>query len=129
MDGDARITMKPSPSAGEPVQDGEHPRLDWLLDNWVRYMRGYEIKFRFSVKTARYFASGSSDFDGMVRTADINDAVKTNAAIEDLPPVERFAISNRKLGTCWRFNREAEEAVYERARLTLSEGLRRRGVT
>ena len=107
---------------------GEHPRLDWLLDNWARYMRGYETKFKLAARTSTFFASGSSDFDGMVSAADINDAVRTNAAIEDLTPVEQCAIQRKYLGVVWRFNREDYDVVYIRARCLLSDGLRRRGV-
>ena len=117
-----------SRSGGEVMQTGEHPRLDWLLDNWARYMRGYDMNVRLDAKTSSYWSSGSSDFDGMVSSADLNDAVKTNAAIEDLPLDEQCALHHEHLNAVWRFNREPWDVVRARARGNLSDGLRRRGV-
>lgn len=116
-------------SARDDATSLEHPRLDWLFENWARYMRGYETKFRLRAKTSRYWAQGCRDFDGMVTSADINDAVRTNACIEDLTVIEQCAIHHRHLGAVWRFNREDEESVYARARGLLSTGLTRRGVS
>ena len=105
---------------------GEHPRLDWLLENWVRYMRGYDMHIRLDAKTSDFWASGNSDFDGMVNAADLDNARVTNAAIEDLSQVEQASIHHMHLSAVWRTNREPIEQVYLRARITLSDGLRMR---
>jgi hypothetical protein len=107
---------------------GEHPRLDWLLWNWSRFMRvgGMED---LAVVTAEYWASGSRDFDEMVDNADLNDVIATNASINDLPPDQQVAIHHWHLQAVWRTNREPIEVVYARARVNVSAGLFKREVT
>ena len=102
--------------------DLEHPRLDWLLDNWVIYHHVGGAQ-HLKVKTARYWQSGNSDADKMVAGFDRKDAIATDAAIWDCSPVEVAAIMHVHLAAVWRMNRERIEDVYERARVRVSEGL------
>lgn len=105
----------------------EHPRLDALLDNWVTWQRGGGTR-HLRVATSRFFASGSSDFDSMLGEVDRRDAIVLDACIWDLPPVERSAVMHVHLAAAWRFQREPLDAVYLRARLSLSAALLRRRV-
>lgn len=110
------------------AQPGEHPRIDELLDFWARWMRHGGMD-ELHVKAIGFWSHGNSDFDGMVEAADSADAQVTNAAIEDLPFVEKVSIHHMHLNAVWRSNREPMDVVYRRARMGLSDGLKRRQVT
>lgn len=124
MADDAIFTTRANPYA----RPTDHRRLDELLDNWAKWMRGYEMQHRLSTKTSHIFSSGSSDFDGMVNEADLRDASVVNAVIEDLSPAEQCSVHNKHLNAVWRFNRESSDDVYLRARAGISGGLFRKGV-
>ena len=115
-------------SANPYAQPGEHRRVDELLDRWATWIRSGGME-EFQVGAAGFWAHGNSDFDGMVQAADTKDAVTVNAAIEDLVPIEQAAIGHIHCAAVFRSNRgEKMETVYKRARLSLSDGLRRRKV-
>jgi hypothetical protein len=119
---------KPMTSANPYAQPGEHRRLDELLDRWATWIRTGGLE-QFDVGAAKFWAHGNSDFDGMVHAADTKDAEATNAAIEDLVPIEQASIAHVHCAAVFRSNRgESMEVVYMRARLNLSDGLRRRKV-
>lgn len=106
----------------------DHRRLDELLDRWAVWIRSGGME-EFAVGAAKFWASGSSDFDSMVYAADNKDAITMNAAIEDLAPIEQVSIGHVHLAAVWRSNRGRPMGeVYLDARLHLSEGLRRRKV-
>lgn len=124
MADDADFTPRANPYA----QPGEHRRLDELLDRWAVWIRAGGLE-QFQVGAAGFWAHGNSDFDGMVHAADTKDAEATNAAIEDLPPIEQVSVAHVHVGAVFRSNRgESMEDVYLRARANLSDGLRRRKV-
>lgn len=72
----------------------------------------------------------SMDLDNVAAYENLDHdlAVRTNAAIDDLPPVESCAIYHKYLHAVFRFNREGLDAVLGRARENIKAGLRRRGV-
>ena len=107
---------------------GPHPRLDWHLDNWARYQRGGGTK-HLGCKTQSLFSSGSSDFDTMADRNEAKFAITMDTLVWDLPEIERIAVHHKHLQSVWRTNREPMESVYARARLSLSAGLVRRGIT
>jgi len=105
---------------------GEHPRLDWHLENWAEWMHsGGTTHLRCGTMRG---SSGSEDFDDMVQAEDRRVAQAVDACISSLAPSEQCAVRRVHLGEVWRGNREALELVYERARLGLSSLLRRRAI-
>lgn len=108
------------------VKAGEHPRLDWHLDNWAEWMRsGGTTHLRCGTMRG---GSGAADFDDMVQAEDRRVAQTVDACIESLAPAQQCAIARVHLGQVWRGNREPLELVYARARVSLSGLLRRRAV-
>jgi tRNA(Ile2) C34 agmatinyltransferase TiaS len=106
----------------------EHPRLDWHLDNWVLYQyRGGTKHLR--AKTQSMWSSGSSDFDSLADRAENKFAIDMDTLIWDLVNSERVAVFYVHLDAVWRTNREPILEVYARARVSLSVGLQRKGIT
>lgn len=117
-----------TPSVSPYAQVGEHPRLDELLDRWATWVRSGGLE-QFDVGAAKFWSHSNSDFDGMVHAADTRDSETVNAAIGDLPQIEQCAVCHVHIGAVFRSNRgERMEDVYRRARLNLTDGLRRRKV-
>jgi hypothetical protein len=114
----------------------EHPRLDWHLENWAQWHIHGETS-ALNVKTQRHWASGSADFDQLADTQEKICAIAMEVLIHGdsyhrgvLTIVEECIIHHYHLGTAvWRANREPNEAVYERARQKLSDGLKRKGIS
>jgi hypothetical protein len=109
----------------------EHPRLDWHLDNWVIYQMNGGIK-HLRAKTQSFWSSGSSDFDTLADRNENKFALILDAMIwHDLPGNERIAICHMHLPgqAVWRLNRGRLFEVYARARVSLSMGLARKGIT
>lgn len=104
-----------------------HPRLDALLAIWERYQNAGGAR-DLGVRTTEFWASRRSDFDEMVDECDWRDAQAVDAAVWDLPQIERTAIMHMHLAAAWRSSREPIAAVYERARALLSTALLRRQI-
>lgn len=104
----------------------EHPRLDWHLDNWVRYMRAPDTR-GLGVVTCRYWHSGSSDFDTLADTAEMQCARTMDAVISDLPPVQRTCVHHVHLGVRFVYP-DSVETVYADARASMSRGMALRDV-
>lgn len=136
---------KPMTSANPYAQPGEHPRLDWHLDNWTVYVFSGATRL-LRCKTQSHWASGSSDFDKMVAfEVDLKSAQAVDALVWDehewkdsfgrvrtnplgLTPVERGAVLHLHIDAVWRSNRIPMEVAYMAARLKISIGLLRRHV-
>lgn len=114
-------------SLGAERMPGEHPRLDWLLDNWVRYQYAGGTR-HLSVKTQRMWSSGSSDFDTMVMQVDLKSALVVDALVWDLSEAERTAVMHKHTGAVWRLNRLDMDVCYGQARIRISAGLIRRHI-
>jgi hypothetical protein len=71
--------------------------------------------------------TGATDFEALFSSAEDSLARSVDAAVDDLPPRERDAVSNAVLATSRPLG-EPLEVVYERARESLMQILRRRGV-
>jgi len=110
--------------------ENEHPRLDWHLDNWARYMRENDAD-ELDCKIVDFWQVGGSDFDTMADSMERRCAVAMDVIVSDLPIAERLAVHHRHLHAVWRINRVGVtmEQVYERARLSVSDGLRRKGIS
>lgn len=107
--------------AAETAAD-EHPRLDWLLENWRIYqLVGGTAHLRTKMPT--WWQSGQSDADKMVSAFDRKDAIATDAAIWDLRDDERSSVLHVHMAAVFLFNRESLEVVYARARVKISAGL------
>jgi len=108
----------------------EHPRLDWHLDNWARYMRERDVD-ELECKNIDIWQAGHSDFDTMADAMERRCAVAFDSLVSDLPIAERVAVHHMHLDAVWRVNRPGMtiEAVYQQARETLSDGLRRKGIS
>ena len=114
-------------SNANPSAD-EHPRLDWHLDNWARYMREQDVE-ELECKIVDIYQSGSADFDTMCDHMERRCAIAMEALVNDLPLPERIAVHHFHLGAVWRMHRVKIEDVYLRARAGLSVGLRAKGIS
>lgn len=108
----------------------EHPRIDWHLDNWARYMREHDVE-ELQCKILDVYQSANADFDAMCDAMERRCAVAMDALVSDLPLAEKVAVHHKHLSAVWRFNRPGAtmESVYQSARENLSEGLRRKGIS
>jgi hypothetical protein len=106
---------------------GEHLRLDWHLENWARFMRHGGLD-DLDTKMPSWWASGSSDFDMMADRAEVQQAEAFDALVVGLLVDERIAVHHVHLGAVWRMHRQRMQDVYERARVSLSDGMRRKGM-
>ena len=110
--------------------NSEHPRIDWHLDNWARYMRERDVD-ELECKIVDVYQSANADFDDMCDAMERRIAVAMDALVSDLPLAEKVAVHHKHLSAVWRFNRPGSsmEDVYQSARENLSEGLRRKGIS
>ena len=106
----------------------EHPRLDWHLDNWARYMRAGGTR-QLGTKTQGHWSSGNSDFDTMADYSEMRQAIAFDALIWDLVEIERASGMHYHLAAVGRSNREPLEAVYVRSRISLSHAMARRRIS
>lgn len=120
----ARTTASANPYA----QPGEHPRLDWHLDNWAQYMRDGGLE-ELDCKAADIWSGAFIvTFDEMADNMEQRCAMAFDALVGGLPIDERIAVHHVHLGAVFRLKRQSMDDVYKRARLGLSEGLGRRGI-
>lgn len=125
-------------------QPGEHPRLDWHLDNWTIYTITGGLK-HLRVKMPSWWSSGSNDFDKMVATMDARAAMAMDALIWErdervdsfgrvhrnpraLTIGQRTAVLHIHINAAWRMNRLNIQTEYIAAREKLSDGLSRRHI-
>lgn len=124
MADDADFTPRANPFS----RSTDHRKLDSMLDEWARWVQSGGLD-EFHVGAAKFWAHGNSDVESLEQWADNKDATTMDACIWDLVPIERAAVSHYHIGAVWRTNRaKTIEEVYLDARLSLSEGLRRRRV-
>lgn len=108
-----------------------HYWLEWNLENWARWMSGGARPQGLP----RSASGGLSNYT----TLDVNNeraygkldawaASATNAAIDDLKPIEQCAISNAYLCSVWRFRNVNQADVLASAKRNVVIGLRRRGI-
>lgn len=103
-------------------------RLSWHLWNWARWHRLDPSRLGYPRK-----ASGgaqcytNTDFDAMCNTADDACAEAVEAAINDLPMMEKVAIHHYHLYAVYR-SREPIEPIYNRACDAVKKTLTRRGI-
>lgn len=104
-------------------------RLSDLLDLWKQYMEEPSgpkgLPAESLVLEGRYISG--ADFEEMAQAVDRMQAKAVNAAIDDLPMVERVAVHHVKLASVWRL-RYNIEAVYATACEKLKVGLGKRGI-
>jgi hypothetical protein len=105
-----------------------HPRLDWHLDNWARYMRAGNSE-ELACQAAGIWQASSPDFDQLADAMELRCAEAVDAIVGSLPVDERVALYHVHLGAVWRLNRQRMEDAYERARQCISDGLHRRGIS
>lgn len=106
-------------------------RITWHLDNWAEWMRDQRTDYGYGFPNddSSGAVSGSSrDFDSMVAEVDMRCAQAVDSIIDDLPPLESRAILHRHIGTVFRCDRSDMEEAYERARVGVREGLRKKGI-
>jgi len=90
------------------------PIADYHLSNWKRWMESYEVRTGYDHESAvvgNYRASTS--LDDMYDSKDRNDAMITNAVIEDLAPIHQVAIHNVYLACVWRFRGDLNTVFVE----------------
>ena len=105
----------------------EHPRLDWHLDNWARYLRSDDFG-NLRCGTSRYWTT-NVDFDIMADHMENYCARIVDSLVNDLPARQRASVVCRCLGTRAFADDATITALYGTARLTISAGLIKRGVS
>jgi hypothetical protein len=107
-------------------------RLDWHLENWAEWhfrhnKVGYGAPSRAGSGLGR---SHRTTFEDMVESADTRCAEAVEASVDDLTPIERFAVHHVHLAAVYRFPREARghQEAYERARAKIKRGLGSRSI-
>lgn len=80
------------------------------------------------VKAQQFWAVGSSDFEGMLESANLKSAMEFGGCVDDLAIIERVSIYHMHLGSVWRTHREPIEQVYRRARCNVSAFMRRKSI-
>lgn len=130
----------------------EHPRLDWHLENWARYILVGGTS-KLGVATSRYWASGSSDFDSMCDVMDLDNAIKIDAFIWSTPEdfhqeigiseeqlqsikanllthLERAAVCKKHLDCAWMHSNRgiSLDDCYDEARMKISRMLFRKHI-
>lgn len=103
-------------------------RCDWHLDNWAAWMseRGTRLGFP-SRASGRMGKSSSTDFDTMVRSADVRCAVAVDALVDGLPPIQRASVYAMKLAERWPYAVPLED-VFTAALQVIARALTRRGI-
>jgi hypothetical protein len=102
-------------------------RVEANLQNWACWMRAGGLSIGFPQKSAGFTAGGTStDFESMLEIADAVAAEMVDCLIDGLPGIEQIAIANKYLQTVFR-GRNLETAL-ERAKVSLREGLMKRGM-
>jgi hypothetical protein len=102
-------------------------RLSELLDVWAEWMQEPSGPRGHARRSAVLATTASTDFEEMVEDVDRMQAKAVNAAIEDLPMVERVAVHHVKLASVWRL-RYSIQAVYGSACAMLKVSLTERGI-
>jgi hypothetical protein len=102
-------------------------RLSELLQIWRTWLRRSNLNLGFRPRSLGMSGTGATDFEALFSSAEDSLARSVDAAVDDLPPRERDAVSNAVLATSRPLG-EPLEVVYERARESLMQILRRRGV-
>ena len=114
----------------------EHPRLDWLLDNWARWHRVRNDYDQLNCKTTTWWA-GNYDTDRETDRVEIGQAEVLEALVwsHETPDTpyglrlsERGAVIHVHLGAVFRFARLDLMQCYNAARGKLSVGLLKRHV-
>lgn len=113
------------------VTDGgpEDERLDALLDNWARWMKGRSGPRGIPTKSPGLRSLAGQDFESMVGDVDLRLARAIDAIIDSLPNNERIAVLRSHALTLdvWHL-REPWDVLLTRARLLIRELMRKRRV-
>lgn len=102
-------------------------QLSEYLEIWREWMQGYDNKQSYPSRDSIMSGTGSKAFDAMVATMETEQAKTVDAAVDDLPAVERSAVYHVKLA-CVVQLREPIMIVWERAFDMLAIDLARRGL-
>lgn len=102
----------------------------WYLQNWARFMRAGGRPDGLPRQSAGLENYRTYDADNTL-ALDHNDtllAIATDAAINDLEPIESCAIHHRYLYAVWRFPRNMLDKIVSRATLRIRIALERKGL-
>jgi hypothetical protein len=107
---------------------GTSDRVESHLENWAKWQRsGGRQGAHGGSGTPEY--SGSSDFDDMCETTDRANARTLDAWINDLPPMQKYAIHNHYLASVYRVRGLIPSASdMEEGKAALSKKLVRWGI-
>lgn len=103
-------------------------RLEFHLRNWARWMRSGGMAKSLPGHSVGFVSGNSQTFEDICEDVDLASAIKMDALIRGLSPVEQCAILNVYLDAVWQFNRELPEVVLARAEAELQRGMDRRGI-
>lgn len=100
-----------------------------LLEDWADWQRGYRMKVGAATCSAGFSGSGTSSFDDLFDGVQADMMRRTDAAIDDLPPIQNAAILRRYgVAAVFRFPRENYAECLDAAHERLMVELPRRGV-
>ncbi|HEY1283005.1 MAG TPA: hypothetical protein VGE96_00870 [Steroidobacteraceae bacterium] len=107
-------------------------RLTWHLENWAAWQRRADAICEGAPPRAGSGLGRSHrrTFDEMVESADTRCAEAVEAILDDLPPLERFAIHHAHLAAVYRFHHHSarHEDLYASGRAKVKRGLSARGI-
>lgn len=123
----AAISMKGSCA----VAFGTPARVEWHLDNWLRWMRSGQAVDGHATHSVGLSDGGTSNgFDEMVESEDRRCAKVVDAILTNLPAAQRIAIYVERgvMGRAFRFERTTYAQALKDGKAALGRELSRRGV-
>lgn len=105
-------------------------RVDWHLWNWAQYHRRSRARPQGypNASTGLHNYTSGLDFDAECDWIDKRCAIATDAAVDDLPALERMAVYAKHLEGLWGLPEPALGLYYRSAIGMLGKRLDRRGV-
>lgn len=109
-------------------RDGE-ARLEFLLNNWARWMRKWGSVSRwYPSKSCGFTEYGESSVEDMEHTSDTWIARAVDAVIGDLPDQERSAIHHQYLDSRYKFQIVFYAATLHNAKKLILAGMEKKGI-
>ena len=103
-------------------------RLDWHLWNWARWMDGTLIgSGHRNTASGGAVGYGSMSFEEMCARSDAICAEAVNAAIEDLPLLQKLAVHHVIMASVFRMRGNPHD-YFEEAKPTLARTIYARGI-
>ena len=86
--------------------------VEFYIANWVRWLKNSDLKLGYAA-TRFLQKSGSTSFDDMIDSLDVEAAKIFDSIVYDLPEVLRKAIEKQWLGVRWDLEQKEIDRLYE----------------